>query len=285
MRTIRIAAAITRACLAQPSENLTRLQKLTAKAADQGARVICFPELNISGYTSRSELDSAAETLDGPSMEILMKTAARRDILILAGLAEKNKSGQIYASHVVVGPKGLIGVYRKLHLAPPEVSVFKPADDIPLFNYEGMTFGLQLCYDAHFPALSTWMATNGADVIFMPHASPRGTPHEKYRSWMRHLTARAYDNSVFIVACNQTGENSDGLTFPGLAVAINPSGELIAKRYSKKDALLVTDLDADVLSAVRGHPMRHFMPNQRPTLYQNMPVRIYSENGSTLKTD
>ncbi len=70
--------------------------------------------------------------------------------------------------------------------------------------------GIQLCYDAHFPELSTRMAVNGADIIFMPHASPRGTPSQKLTSWLRHLTARAFDNGVFIVACNQNGDNQKG---------------------------------------------------------------------------
>ena len=54
---------------------------------------------------------------------------------------------------------------------------------VPLFDVHGITLGIQLCYDAHFPELSTRMALDGADVIFMPHASPRGTPSKKLDSW------------------------------------------------------------------------------------------------------
>jgi N-carbamoylputrescine amidase len=111
------------------------------------------------------------------------------------------------------------------------------------------------------------MAVNGADLIFIPHASPRGTPEEKFTSWMRHLTARAFDNSLFIVACNQTGENGKGLHFPGIAVIIGPLGDVIEKKLSHRESLVVADLKSEDLDRVRGHRMRYFLPNRRTDLY------------------
>jgi N-carbamoylputrescine amidase len=84
---------------------------------------------------------------------------------------------------------------------------------------------------------------------------------------MRHLTARAFDNSVFVVACNQIGDNCNGLRFPGNAMVIGPSGELIAKDISPHASMLITHLKAADLEAVRSHPMRHFFPHRRPGLY------------------
>jgi len=145
--------------------------------------------------------------------------------------------------------------------------VFKPGNRISLFETHGIKFGIQLCYDAHFPELATRMAVDGADVIFMPHASPRGTPQEKLDSWMRHLSARAFDNGVFIVACNQVGGNQKGLEFPGLAVVVGPSGNILTEKTTGRESMLVTDLKADDLSDVRDHKMRYFLPNRRPELY------------------
>ncbi|MCP4692284.1 MAG: hypothetical protein GY859_29840, partial [Desulfobacterales bacterium] len=123
------------------------------------------------------------------------------------------------------------------------------------------------CYDAHFPELSTHMAVNGADLIFIPHASPRGTSAEKYESWMRHLTARAYDNGVFILACNQTGDNEQGLDFPGLAMVLAPTGKILGKDVSGKEVIMVADLKAADLERVRAHRMAYFLPHRRPDLY------------------
>ena len=174
---------------------------------------------------------------------------------------------KVRATHLVADPGRPVQAYRKLHLAPPEQKIFSPGNQVPLFRTRSVTFGIQLCYDAHFPELTTRMALDGAEVIFMPHASPRGKAMQKHRSWMRHLTARAYDNAVFIVAVNQVGENGQGLTFPGNAVAISPSGDVMASELSGKEGLLTVDLRSEELRYVREHQMRYFLPNRRPELY------------------
>jgi N-carbamoylputrescine amidase len=193
--------------------------------------------------------------------------ADENQIVILAGMAEMDKKGRVFASHLVVTPQTISGIYRKIHIAPPEHNIFSPGNSVPLFEVHAVKFGIQLCYDAHFPELSTRMAVEGADIIFIPHASPRGTPAEKFNSWMRHLTARAFDNSAFIVACNQVGDNQNGLHFPGVVVIIDPSGEVIEKKIGDKDEMIIAELKADTLEAVRGHRMRYFLPNRRPELY------------------
>jgi len=268
MQDIRIAAVIFNSALNQVQQNLDRMQPWIGKAKKEGADLICFPELNVSGYSTDPVIRDSAESIPGPISRQLEHMAQASQIVILAGMAEKDKNGRIFASHLVVTPTEISGVYRKLHIAPPERTVFSPGKQVPLFNNLGINFGIQLCYDAHFPELSTRMAVDGVDVIFMPHASPRGTPQEKFDSWMRHLTARAFDNGVFIVACNQLGENHRGLDFPGLAVVIGPSGNVLQDETTDREGMLVADLKADELSAVRSHKMRYFLPNRRPGLYE-----------------
>jgi len=267
MNDIRIAAVIFNSAVNRTRDNLDRMASWIKLAKDQAAQLICFPELNVSGYSTKPEIKGYAESIPGPVSERLVEMAHENQIIILAGIAEKDEKGRIFASHLVVTPESISGIYRKIHIAPPERNIFYPGNSIPLFEVEGVKLGIQLCYDTHFPELSTRMAVNGADIIFMPHASPRGTPTEKLASWLRHLTARAFDNSVFIVACNQNGDNLKGLQFPGVAVVIDPSGDVLKDNISGKEAMIVADLKADVLAAVRGHRMRYFLPNRRLDLY------------------
>ncbi|MCP4624441.1 MAG: nitrilase [bacterium] len=264
---IRIAAAIFNSIVNQPLNNLDRMIPLIEEAKQQDANLICFPELNVTGYSTRASIEHSAEPIPGPISRRLQKMALEFQIVILAGMAEKDDNGRIFASHLVVGPDEISGIYRKIHIAPPEIGIFTAGDSIPVFEAGGVILGIQLCYDVHFPELSTRMAVDGADIIFMPHASPRGTPPEKLTSWLRHLTARAFDNSVFIIACNQNGDNQKGLHFPGLAVVIEPSGEVINKDLSGEDGVIFADLKADTLEAVRNHRMRYFLPNRRPEIY------------------
>lgn len=269
MKDIRVATVVSNSPVNNTSNNLDGMVNWVKAAKKENAAVICFPEMNITGYSNSKDIINVAETIPGTATRKLIHLAESEKIVILAGIAEKNEKGRIFSSHVVVKPDGFVGVHRKLYIAPPERALYTPGNKITLFDACGVRFGIQLCYDAHFPELSTSMALKGADLIFIPHASPRGTPEEKYRSWKRHLPARAYDNSLFIIACNQTGENEKGLEFPGIAIIFGPSGEIIEKEISGKECIMVADLKAKDLDHVRSHRMRYFLPNRRPELYHS----------------
>jgi predicted amidohydrolase len=267
MRDIRIAAAVCRSLVHRADENLARMRFFSRRAAEEGARLVCFPEMNVTGYSSREDILPAAQPVSSPAVEQVVSMAEEENVAVLAGIAEKGGDGRIFASHLVVKPGGSVEIYRKIHIAPPEKDLLTAGDQVPVFEIDGVKFGIQLCYDVHFPELSSCMAAKGVDAIFIPHASPRGMPEEKFDSWMRHLPARAFDNGVFVVACNQAGNNGNGLDFPGLALALGPSGQIIEKDVSGEEGLLLADLKASDLEAVRGHRMRYFFPNRRPEIY------------------
>jgi predicted amidohydrolase len=268
MKDIRIALVISRSSVGKTTENLDRMEKWIADARRQDAQLICFPELNITGYTSRKEIREVAESIPGKSTSRVIDMAGNSGLTILAGMAEKRKGAGIFASHILFTPDGNVDIYRKLHIAPPEKKIFSAGNAVPVFSACGITFGIQLCYDAHFPELTTHMAEKGAEVVFIPHASPRGTPGEKQASWMRHLPARAYDNSLFVAACNQTGTNNAGLNFPGLALVIGPSGQLLNEKLCSGEGMLIVDLEKDVFAGVRKNRMHYFLPNRRKDLFK-----------------
>lgn len=272
MRDIRIAVVVCNAHIGANDLNRAKMQKWVQAAQKRGVEIVCFPEMNISGYGVHPSISSAAEPIPGPTSRCVKKLCNETQITLLAGMAEKDASGNLFVTHLVARPHREIGIYRKLHLSPPEQALYHQGDAAPLFKIKGFCFGVQLCYDAHFPELTTRMALNGADAIFIPHASPRGSTHEKMASWMRHLTARAFDNALFIIAGNQTGSNGEGLTFPGVAAVIDPSGHVIETYASDQEGLLVVELKADALDRVRRHPMRFFLPNRRPELYCNETI-------------
>ena len=270
MKDIRVAVVVSDSPVNKIGHNLEQTARWIKIAKNRGASIICFPEMNITGYSIRTDISDTAESVPGPASDKLLNLASKENIVILAGVAEKDETGHIFASHLVIKPYEDIGVYRKLYIAPPELPIYTPGDKIPLFETQGVKFGVQLCYDAHFPELSTHMAINGADIIFIPHASPRGTPDEKFKSWMRHLPARAYDNSLFVIACNQTGNNEKGLSFPGLSLIIDPSGNIIKKNVTGEENIIVADLKADDLNRVRNNRMSFFLPNRRTGLYKRL---------------
>jgi predicted amidohydrolase len=269
---IQIATVVCRCPVGKVKRNLERTRDWTLLAKKAGADLVCFPELNLTGYSNRREIVDHAISANGPEIDVLIRLAKEQGIVMLVGFVEMCTNETLYASHMVITPQGRTGIYRKLHLAPPESDYFSPGESLPVFQWSGIRFGIQLCYDAHFPDLSTRMAEAGADMIFIPHASPRGQAADKHQSWMRHLPARAFDNGFFVVACNQIGDNQNGLTFPGNAVIFSPSGEIIDTHLSDKSGLLVANLTSDQIEHVRGHRMRYFFPNRRPGIYDRPPL-------------
>lgn len=266
MDDIRIAAVIFNAPLGEVESNLNRMEALIRESCEHGARLVCFPEMALTGYCSDERVRPCALLASDPLLQRLRDLSHTLAVTILTGLAEKDGEGRIYASHFVFIPGQKPRVYRKTHIAPPEAAIYDAGREIPVFDAPGFRFGIQLCYDAHFPFLATRMAEKGVDAIFIPHASPRGTPEDKFLSWMRHIPARAFDNGVYVIVCNQCGENNAGLSFPGLSFVTGPSGDVIEKNLNGTEAILYADLKQKTLCHVREHRMRYFLPNQRKDL-------------------
>jgi len=268
MEDLRVAAAVMRSAAGKKAENLARMEILVREAARRGAQAVCFPEMNVSGYALRQEMDSFVEPIPGPSTEAVLKMAAENNLVILAGLAEKAEKDRYFISHFAAGPEGLIGVYRKIHLGPPEEGIFQAGTECPVFSYGRSRFGIELCFDGHFPELSTLLALKGAEVIFIPHASPRESSAEKKARWLRYLPARAYDNSLFLVACNLLGETESGLAFSGGALILGPKGEILAESRDGGEEIILADLRGDTLRSVRENSKGFFLGRRRPDVYK-----------------
>lgn len=266
MQKICVALVIQNCPVNRFGHNLALTVKEVCAAAKQNCDFVVFPEMNLTGYAP-ADLSNAVP-LDSGWMDELNLLSQKHNIAILTGLVEKADSGKIYATHLVFRPNQPVTRYRKIHLSPFEAPYFSCGNDVGLFEFKGAHFGIQLCYDAHFPELTTAMALKKADIIFFPHASPRGTPEEKIKSWKRHLTARAFDNAVFVAAVNQVGENGAGLKFPGISMMIGPDGFLADENIAHQNKIHTYMLDMSLLEHIRTHKMRYFLPNRRADLIE-----------------
>lgn len=268
MKTIK-AALIVQNCIAgNIKKNLESSLNFITFAAQKGAKIIVFPEMNLTGYVSGPDIISISKPINTDMTALFSSMAKNLKITILIGLAEKTPNNKIYASHLVFNPEGSFDIYRKIHTSPFEKKYFTAGNKIQIFKSHGLKFGVQLCYDAHFPELTLAMALKQADIIFIPHASPRGSSQDKYDSWTRHLRARAFDNGLYIAACNQSGDNSKGLLFPGISILIGPDGNVIYKSIDETEGIHIIDIEQSVLRQIRSHKMRYFLPNRRSDLFK-----------------
>jgi predicted amidohydrolase len=296
MRDICVAAAQFEHRDGDKPCNLGRIQDHARIAAARGAEMVCFHECSITAYTflqtlSRDELDALAEPVpDGPSTHALIDVARETDLVVMAGLIEREPDGRLYKSYVAVGPEGFLTRYHKLH---PFISPhLTPGRGYHVAEIRGVKVGFLICYDNNLPENVRATALLGAEVIIMPHVTGctpssmpgRGTVDPllwdnrhrdparlrqefqgpKGRGWlMRWLPARAWENGVFVVFANNIGRDHDTIK-PGLAMILDPSGEVIAESHELGDDVVIGLLTADALADAPG---RRYLRARRPELY------------------
>jgi predicted amidohydrolase len=270
MRDLVVAAICMHSEPGEVEKNLERMESFVREASKRSAGAVLFPELSISGYTLKEPEGIYDLAQSRRILERIARMARDGKLIIMAGMVEILQEGRPHITHAVAGPDGLLGLYRKTHLSPPEGEKYRGGDSLNVFHESGLTFGLELCYESHFPEISTVLSLKGAEVLFMPHASPRGNPEEKTRSWLRHLPSRAFDNGVFVVACNQVGTTREGFSFPGVILALDPQGRALERYSGNEETMLLVELKAKALEETRAHRMKYFIPQRRTELYKDL---------------
>jgi predicted amidohydrolase len=271
MRDILVAAVCMNSLPGEIDKNLESIRSFIFRASDRRAAIICFPELSVTGYVLEKPEAVCSLSLFEEASQQILEMARGSGVIVIAGIIESiDDGGKPYITQILAGPEGLLGRYRKTHLSPPEQDAYRTGEGIGVYRCSDLTLGIQLCYESHFPEISTVMALKGAEAIFMPHASPRGEPEDKMESWLRHLPSRAFDNGLYVVACNQVGQGREGLRFPGVILALNPSGRVMERYCGTGDHMVLVDMKASEIEEVRSHRMKYFLPHRRPELYRDL---------------
>ena len=296
MRDIRVAAVQFEHRNADKAYNLVRIRELTRRAVEQRAEVVCFHECCITGYTflqhlSRNQLAELAEPVPGgPSLRALSAVAREFGVVVMAGLIERDDDDRCYNTYVAVAPDGFVGKHRKLHtFVSPYLT---PGDRFTVVEILGVKFGFLICYDNNLPENVRITTMMGAEVIVMPHVTGclpsvmpgRGTVARalwedrhrdpvrlrqefqgpKGRGWlMRWLPARAWENGVYAVFSNPIGLDDDTVK-PGLAMILDPFGEVLAESQALDDDVVVALLTPEKLEQSSG---RRYLRARRPELY------------------
>ena len=266
---IKLALAQISSKRENKAENLRKFEELTLKAQKQGADLVIFPELSLTGYVVRDQIYEVAETIPGPSMQKVEDIAKKTGMHIIFGmpeLSEKTKA-TLFNTAVFVGPQGFIGKYRKMYL--PTHSVFeekrhfRPGYQAASFDTPIGKIGLFICYDVFFPEVARLTRLQGAQLIVCISASPAVR-----RSYFEVLTAaRALENTAFLAYVNLAGIE-DALQFWGGSRLISPTGEVIAKaRYDEED-FIICDVNFNDIRAAEA-----FIPTLRdirPELFEEL---------------
>ena len=282
MRTLKVAAIQTGPCADDSRANLARGLRLLRQAKhEHGVDFAVFNELfNIKFFAVKEmdRFDHYFEPVPGPTTDALCKAAAQLSTAIVAGVAERSSSGQYYNSAVVIDRSGrLVGTYRKTHVpiiaAPKERATyerhyFSPGDaGLPIFEVDGIRVGVLICYDRHFPEAFRTLALGGAELIALPAGARTWGVNWRSGIWEALLRTRAYENGVFVIACNRAGEE-DGTRYLGASMIVSPIGGVTLAQAppGQDDWVVAGEIDLDDVRAFRESvPFRRDL---RPEIYR-----------------
>lgn len=250
--------------------NIEKINRYLGLAVEEGVEVLCFPETCIQGYTAGTSVNVEAEPLDGELVGALVELGKQHKITFLPGLLERDAGGSVFNTQLVIDEHGLRGAYRKSHVAASEIKSWSAGDQVAVFDHPRIRFGIEICFDSHFPEVSTILAEKGAELLFFPHASAMGeTVEEKKERWLRYMPARANDNAVFVAVCNQVGDGGDRHQFSGVSFIFDPYGKILAESSSKTvEELVIAELKSDLISRAQSDPECFYRSHRRPTMYE-----------------
>lgn len=239
----RIACAQIDIEIGNSQANRQKITERTRYAAEQGAKLVVFPECAITGYCFESLNDAArlAEPLDGPSAEIIADECRKAGVYVISGFIERDGS-DYYNAAMLVGPDGVVGGYRKVHLPFLGVDRFLTPGNRPfeVFKLPFGRVGINICYDTSFPEAPRSLKLLGAELIVLPTNWPR----DAWRTPGFVINTRSNENHVNFVAVNRVGTER-GWKFIGKSIAVDFNGDTIAKADSDNEEMLLVDIDME----------------------------------------
>lgn len=261
--------------------NQEKMKQQIIEAAEQGADLIVFPELVLTGYNCGDKFFELAETLPGQATDYFSELAAKYNIHILWGMPEQSIPGVLYNVAALVGPDGYIGNWRKNTLpghatdntgpgAFPDRRFFKAGNGLEVYDTAIGRIGCLICYDIFFPELARLLTLKGADFI----VGISGSPSFEKDIFEPIIKARAMENTIDFVYTNLVGKEGETEYWGGGSVIaageaqtkIPGSPELCKASYDREE-ITIAEID------VKDKGIRPFFPVLRDLttdMYDNL---------------
>jgi beta-ureidopropionase len=246
------------------------------QAGEQGVQMLCLQEIFNGPYFCPGQDPrwyDAAEPVPGPTVEALAPLAAQYQMVLVVPVYEREQAGVYYNTAAVIDADGTyLGKYRKNHI--PQTSgfwekyFFKPGNlGYPVFETAYGKVGVYICYDRHFPEGARLLGLNGAEVVFNPSATVAGL--SQYL-WKLEQPAHAVANGYYMGCINRVGTEAPWNIgkFYGSSYFVDPRGQFLAQAGEDEDALVVADMDLEVIEEVRR--IWQFYRDRRPETYDDM---------------
>lgn len=267
---LKIAAVQMDVTLGDKPGNLDRITAALEETSRHGAQLTIFPECSVTGYCfdSLEEALPFAESVPGPSCEQIAAACARLDGHAIVGFLEVD-GDRLFNACALIGPQGVIGSYRKIHLPFLGIDRFTTPGDRPFAVHQmgEARIGMNICYDSAFPEAARCLALDGADLIALPTNFPPGA-----ECMAEHVVnTRAMENKVFYACVNRVGVERE-FPFIGHSKICDTTGRIMAAAPHADEAILYADLDLDQarMKRIVRVPEKHIIDrffDRRPEMY------------------
>jgi beta-ureidopropionase len=243
------------------------------KAGQQGVQILCLQEIFNTPYFCPGQDPkwyASAQPIPNATTDLMQALAKKYEMVIIVPIYEKEQSGVLYNTAVVIDADGsILGKYRKNHIPHTsgfyEKFFFKPGNlGYPVFQTRYAKVGVYICYDRHFPDGARALGLNGAEIVYNPSATVAGL--SQYL-WKLEQPAHAAANGNFWGCINRVGTEApwNGGKFYGSSYFVNPRGEIFSIASEDNDELLVAEFDLEMIDQVRN--VWQFFRDRRPETY------------------
>ena len=244
------------------TENMSHCRSMICSAAEQGAELIVFPELSLTGFSMNADL---SEESDGETVRFFEQCSREYGTAVVFGYACR-VAERIFNRLCVADNGAVIAEYDKLHPFSygGENSVYSAGDKLVSARVRGIELGLTVCYDLRFPEIYQKLSDSCSLIVVSAN-----WPDSRRKHWSTLLRARAIETQTYIAGCNRCGKG-DGLNYSGDSAVISPNGDAIASAEMYEQQLIYAEIDAGVCSAARkDFPVRN---DRRQQLYRDFYV-------------
>lgn len=269
--------------------NLTTTEAALVEAQEQGAEILAMPETFLHGFFAPAQFDSErhAIALDGPAFRAILQRFERFECTLLLGLNER-RGDDIFNTVVVLQRGRLLGTYSKTYAY---LSYETRGELFPIFEREGVKFGIAICADTSYIEPARILAMKGAQILFTPHFNYIAYPQlDDHTTEVRHHhVAMAIDNGVYVARANVIVSESEGtgpLGYAGVGVGdsliLDRRGKVLTEAGHSRRALLIADLSDEDLQSGGVRRWRHTSPTIAAALYEQYQAMFASHENLPL---
>lgn len=231
--------------------NIISMYKYLEECRKKSVEIVCFPEMNITGYINPRKYPNAVISTYHSSIQRVADMSFIYQTVIIGGFAEKNYGGKPYSTQFVAKEGRIVGRYRKRNINGAESERFSPGTEAPVFSYSGINFGLAVSADIDDERIFKEYADAGAKIVFIC-AAPGLHGAQDTRDWKSgyewwgnecrtKLGRYAAEYGIYIAVSTQTGRTIDE-DFPGGGYVFDPQGNCIYETRDWNEGMLVAKI-------------------------------------------